>query len=251
MDHKHFYNSNRGFGMGKTGIRLSSLKPYLGGCQAATKDGMNCNSSLVYTADGKTLDCTEYCRENCRTWVPNMFKKENIPSGAIITVGDTKINLDINFTAIMVASNNEKDDTGEQLEIYIYPNGDIKDPYTDEDSGISLTANKASRMICDFMSNKFKEGNNNELRIISYLHRNVMDDKKIRDAYIREYAAGSGLSIKEAKLHIDDEEPWREDKNFFKFISFKNNLKIFKPSKYWVFHQFMGGSIELTIKFKG
>lgn len=250
MDHKHSYNSNRGFGMGKTGIRLSSLKPYLGGCPAATKDGMNCNSSLVYTADGKTLDCTEYCRENCRTWVPNMFKRENIPSGAIINVDDRKVNVDIKFTSIMLYTYNEKEDIGTGLELYIYPNGDIKDPNTDEDGGISLTSNKTIEMVCDFILNKFKKGNHNNLTITSYLNKKIMDDKKIRDAYIRAYATGSGLSIKEAKLEIDDDEPWRDNKDFYKFISFRNNLKIFRASKYWIFKTFPGDNIELRIEFQ-
>lgn len=211
MDHKHSY---RDFGMDKTGIRLSTIKSYLGGCSAATKDGMNCNSSLIYTADGKTLDCTEYCRENCRKWVPNMFKRQNIPSGAIVTSEDlANFDVDIKKTSIMLYTYNEKEDTGTALEIYIYPNGNIKDANTEED----LKENKASELVCDFILNKFKKGNFNNLTITSYLNKK--------------------------NLIIYEED-------YYKFVSFKNNLKIFKPSKYWKLKKMFGFNIELRIEFQ-
>lgn len=280
--------SNRHFGFGarsnrSSGIPMKSISSYLGGCHAATNNGNKCNSSLVYTADGKTLDCTEYCKENCKTWVPNIFKKENIPNAIIIEYNNEKFTIEINsIMHVILSSHDEHYNRSKQLFFSLISNGDIKK------GNKKYTSEEASKMFCDFMTHKFKDKYENTLNIRAFVNDDcIFLNKKLLYSYIyntiRPIMFSEGFDdekLIQRECESMKKEIYRKikkDKKFsinfinrtiysmlaldipdnfddlnidkFKFVSFANNIKIFKPSKYWKLDLRGTHKVELNIKF--
>lgn len=202
--------SNRLFGFGSnnnksSGIRVSSIKPYIGGCPSATKDGKNCNRSLVYTSDGKELNCTEYCVNNCHKWINNMFVEENIPTSIDVSSDNKIIRVGLSYIGIKLSNIN-----GRLIDI-----------------GINLPrkGNKKMQLDCKECNNEFKNAGN---VLCKYIRDNVNTENLELEIFIE---------LKDNSIFYKDD---------IKFMNFKNNIRIFKPSRYWILHNGLTLQIKLN-----
>lgn len=207
LDNKHSNSySNRLFGFGSrdkqsSGIKLPLIKPYFGECNAATKDGLNCSKSLVYTADGKILDCSEYCFNNCDKWVNEMFLEKNIPTSFSVLIESKTYNVGIRNISITIGNS----DTSVLLECDIIRKGKRHEIICDESKDIKDIGNIFCEIIKSNTSNLFIE---------------------------------ISISLSDHSIFNKDEFP--------KFLNFKNNIKIFRSSKYWELNE-SGLSLKILL----
>lgn len=182
----------------KTGVPFSDIKKYLGNCPAATKDGKQCFSSLSYINkdDKSILDCSKFCFSNCDIWINDMFREENIPITATFSHQFGKYNCDIKDITIKI--------------------GNLFDPELIKGTIVYIKKGRKHHEIkCDECKNDIKKAGN-------------LFCKYIKD------------NINTPNLFVNISISMNEDiySRFFKlptftFINFNNNIKIFKPTKYW------------------
>lgn len=193
----------------KTGIPFSHINKYLSNCSAATKDAKKCFSSLTYTDkddDKAMLDCSKFCFDNCDVWINDMFREENIPISATFASIFGTYNIDIKDITITM--------------------GNLFDPEGIKGTIVYIKKGRKHHEIkCDECKNDIKRAGNVFCKFIK-------DNIDTPNLFIN-------ITISMTK------DIYSRFGSIPKFVTFNNNIKIFKPTKYWKI-----GYDELELEFK-
>ncbi len=253
-DYKMGYSKNKSI-LRDVGIPTSKFRGYLAddSCESITKNGKNCYRSVIYTADGKTKDCTDFCVGKCPTWLPIMF--DNLPTHAMFSDGkEIKIDAIVMYVGAKIIEDDVPDgqyDDENSLMIK-FSKGKIKTHYSpfDDEKWKTLSKNEAVDFVCRYMS-LIHSG---RLELVAILEKGKV--KSTWDSFVKKYAKDHnityGAAMAEAqsayKKMSDEKDEKDEKRDNPTFVGFRNDKKLFKSGKTWIYKK--GKKIHKNTKAK-
>ncbi len=188
-------------------------------CETLTRDATKCNRSMTFvnTENGEIKDCTQYCLDNKKIWIPLIF--ESLPTKAQFSVTDEKGKKKPLFLPVkQITFDGKYGEYSNSVEKWLNVLIDLENrnvKYTEGDGGQEFNKEQAIQQVNRIIDDRDTE------RLLITIEFNTIEDE-------------------------ENDTITKIPRNT-QFVRFSDDYRLFRPNKMW---KLSGNSLYLSIEIR-